>query len=200
MQPEIWANVPLVVRRFRGTKLTELSDILRMHDQMFISILDRAKGIPRRNITVIDIKILELLTFRSLKALLRTVDKSTEPPNYISLPGGLIDSKELVSFVKRLDKKLESFWSKAATKLCLSHLISLQKEHATFLAQFDTVQMDEEGHVYDVRCIECNFGALLTELDFCSYCERSLCPFGCSSYKFSWGVVLCSECIGCCDC
>jgi hypothetical protein len=85
-KPEIWTNVPLVVRKFRGKKLTELSDILKMHDQMFTSILDRAKGIPRRNITVIDIKIFEPLTFRSLKALLRTVDKSAKPPNYISLP------------------------------------------------------------------------------------------------------------------
>lgn len=169
--PELWANAPLDIRNSSSRPGALLTDA------KFAKVLDRARGIPRKNISIIDLAECHDLTSASLRAISMTVDAKAQPPTLINVRNcGWLDSRELVDFLQSLEANLAETWTRKSTKLVL--MSNVYKNDIGFLRQFKTEQIEVSDPAFEFFFdFWCKRGcrASLYNARFCRRCQVYVC-------------------------
>eukprot|EP00243_Klebsormidium_subtile_P003479 TRINITY_DN16886_c0_g1_i1.p1 TRINITY_DN16886_c0_g1~~TRINITY_DN16886_c0_g1_i1.p1 ORF type:complete len:214 (+),score=21.90 TRINITY_DN16886_c0_g1_i1:190-831(+) len=187
----MWANAPLDIRKssFKAGAL--------LNDAKLVKILDRAGGIPRMNISIIDLAECHDLTAESLWAVSKRVDARAHPPALINVRDcGRLDSRELVAFLRELEAKLVGPWKKKKTKLVL--MSDMYENDVDYLGRFDTGQMSEDGFEYDFQC-QAGCTVSFDDAEFCYKCQVHTCLCEIERHCEECGERLCDDC-ECPDC
>ncbi|GAQ88931.1 hypothetical protein KFL_004700130 [Klebsormidium nitens] len=163
--PELWANAALDIHK------SSYKPEAKLNDAKLVKILNRARGIPRMNISVIDLAECHDLTSESLWAISKRVGPGAQPPKVINVRDcGRLDSRELVAFLRELEAKVAAPWKKKRTKLVL--MSDMYGNDVDYLEKFDTEQISEEDSEYDFQC-QAGCTVSFNDAEFCyQYC----CP------------------------
>jgi hypothetical protein len=166
--PAIWANVPLKLHG-RPCSLPSIGDA-----QLKI-VLDRARGVRRQKLDVLDVSFCHKLTAKVLDELVASIGELRSPPRKITVSNlqGLT-SASLCRFLDGLESKLvTSHWRKGQTVLVFHGIESIHTNNVWALRAFD-LQGYKVG-AFDCLCGNCNEKLAAGEAYPCYSCGGKFC-------------------------